>query len=411
MKIAVIGAGTLGVTTALELISHGHSVAVYEKNAGVAQETSFATAGFLGPGLCQSWVGPGMVSYHLKRYFYTHSGIKHHGLKYPVSWLLKWSKACATPHFEMKQAAMHRLAQYSQEVLKNLTEQHGLSYEMSQGSLVLLKSEIELSAYQAHLNLLKLADIPFKQMDAKETLQIEPALSTNEKLWGSLYFPNDVVANCRQFTLLAKQIAEDAGVNFRLGKQVQPLDSNEPLTIQALDSPDEKFDQVIVCAGIGTKEILKYLPIPLPTLAVHGYTVSAAVREPIDAPLSGILDASSMVSISRMGQRIRVSGIHEYGLNPKKPIDSVGLLFKVLNDWFPGAAKTTEIVQAWKGTRDVLADGLPLIGSSGVPGVWLNTGHGNHGWAFACGTARLLADMVTGRECEIDLKGLGVERY
>ena len=411
MKIAVIGAGTLGVTTSLELISHGHEVKVFEKNAGVAQEASFATAGFIGPGLTHSWVGPGMVSHILKRYFSMQGGIKRHGMGIPAGWLLKWSKACASPHFEMKQAAMHRLAQYNQEVLKSITEQHGLGFEMSAGSLILLKSESELATYQTHLKLLQQTDIPFKQLDAMDTLAVEPALSSSERLWGSIYFPNDAVANCRQFTLLAKQIAESQGVEFLTGKEVLPLSATNPLNIQVHGMPEEKFDHVIVCSGIGTKHILKHQSIPLPLLAIHGYTVSAAVREPIDAPLSGVLDAGSMVSVSRMGQRIRVSGIYEHGQNPKKPIDAVSLLYKVLNDWFPGAAKTTEIVQAWKGTRDVLPDGLPLIGSSGIPGLWLNAGHGNHGWSFACGTARLIADMISGRECEIDLQGLGIERY
>ena len=87
------------------------------------------------------------------------------------------------------------------------------------------------------------------------------------------------------------------------------------------------------------------------------------------------------------------------------------MLYKVLNDWFPGAAKTHESFQVWRGTRDVLTDGVPILGHSGIKGVWLNTGHGNHGWANSCGSARAIADMVSGRGCEVDLKGLGIERF
>lgn len=411
MKIAVIGAGTLGVTTSLELCTHGHDVTVFERGSGVAQETSFAPAGFVGPGISNAWVGPGMVSHALGKYFTGKGGIKHHGLRVPVSWLLKWAKACSSPNHEIKQAAMHRLAQYSQDVLKSISEKHGLTYEMSNGSLVLLKTEAELSLYQTHLKLLKMAGIPFKQLDPQATRLLEPALSTTSKLWGSIYFPHDAVANCRQWTLLVKQIAEHKGVVFLTGKEVLPLSSADPLTVQTAGMPDQRFDHVVVCAGIGTKNILKNHSRALPLLAVHGYSVSAAVREPIDAPLSGIMDASAGVSISRMGQRVRVSGMHEYGQNPKKTSEALSLLYKTLNDWFPGAARTTEIVQAWRGTRDVLPDGLPLIGSSGVPGLWLNTGHGNHGWSFSCGSARLISDMVAGRDCDIDPQGLGIERY
>jgi D-amino-acid dehydrogenase len=157
--------------------------------------------------------------------------------------------------------------------------------------------------------------------------------------------------------------------------------------------------------------LLKYLPVNLPSLAVHGYSLSAAVREHIDAPVYGIVDAKHHIAIARTGQRIRVSGITEIGNNKKPPSECVQLLYKTLNDWFPGAAKTNEAVQVWRGTRDMLTDGLPILGHSGVPGIWLNTGHGNHGWASSCGSARAIADMVSGRGCEIDLKGLGIERF
>jgi D-amino-acid dehydrogenase len=146
-------------------------------------------------------------------------------------------------------------------------------------------------------------------------------------------------------------------------------------------------------------------------MAVHGYSISAAVREPLDAPRSGVMDERYKVSITRLGQRVRVSGSAEIGGDPKKPREqSIQTLFKVLDDWFPGAARTQENVQIWKGSRPMLPDGPPLVGFSGVKGVWLNLGHGSSGWALSCGSAKAIADMVSQHKAEINMKGFDYQR-
>jgi len=134
----------------------------------------------------------------------------------------------------------------------------------------------------------------------------------------------------------------------------------------------------------------------------------------LHAPRSGIMDERYKVAISRMGNRVRVSGSAEIGGSPqKKRAASIQTLYKVLHDWFPGAAQlanTGAAVQEWKGARPMLPDGPPLIGATGVPGVWINLGHGSSGWALSCGSARVVADLMSGREPEVDIEGLGVER-
>jgi D-amino-acid dehydrogenase len=123
------------------------------------------------------------------------------------------------------------------------------------------------------------------------------------------------------------------------------------------------------------------------------------------------MDERYKVAISRLGLRVRVAGSAELGgsLDSFHP-DALGTLYKVLQDWFPGAVTLQAGVQQWKGARPMLPDGPPIIGPSGVPGVWLNLGHGSSGWALSCGSARVLADMMGGRDPGIDLEGLGIER-
>jgi D-amino-acid dehydrogenase len=122
------------------------------------------------------------------------------------------------------------------------------------------------------------------------------------------------------------------------------------------------------------------------------------------------MDERYKVAISRLGQRVRVAGSAELGGSIDRiNTSAVATLYHVLNDWFPGAAQLRG-VQPWKGARPMLPDGPPVLGPCSAPGVWLNLGHGSSGWALACGSARVLADQLTGRTPEIDVAGLRVER-
>ena len=122
------------------------------------------------------------------------------------------------------------------------------------------------------------------------------------------------------------------------------------------------------------------------------------------------MDERYKVAISRLGARVRVAGSAEVGGTlARHHAGAVQTLHKVLHDWFPGAARTAQ-AQVWKGARPMLPDGPPVLGASGIEGVWLNLGHGSSGWALACGSARLLADAVAGRAPAIDTEGLGLDR-
>jgi len=126
------------------------------------------------------------------------------------------------------------------------------------------------------------------------------------------------------------------------------------------------------------------------------------------------MDERYKVAISRLGNRVRVAGSAEIGGTLKgKRAASIQTLYKVLHDWFPGAAQhsnTGASVQEWKGARPMLPDGPPIIGESGIPGLWLNLGHGSSGWALSCGSARALADQMAGRKPDIPMEGLDISR-
>jgi D-amino-acid dehydrogenase len=172
-----------------------------------------------------------------------------------------------------------------------------------------------------------------------------------------------------------------------------------------------EFDAVVMCAGLASARLLAPLGLKIPMTAVYGYSLSASIREPLNAPRSAVIDERYKVAISRLGSRVRVAGSAEIGGRlDKKRAGSIQTLYKVLHDWFPGAASKVNGVQEWKGARPMLPDGPPIVGASGIQGLWLNLGHGSSGWALSCGSARALADLVRGHQPDLNFEGFDVGR-
>lgn len=414
MKIAIVGAGIIGVTTAWELASDGHEVVVFERRGAAAEESSFANAGVVAPGYVTPWAGPGMRGKVLRSLLSTHGAIK---LRWPLSrrdlsWMTHWQRACKLETYLSNRARMQRLAFYSRTRLHEITEARELSYERADGYLVLLRSKREKKLVQAGLEVLRTAGSNFREVDADEARKIEPALSADTPLTGAIYLPEDEVANCRQFALLLKWEAEALGAQFHFNCDLAPLKRAAPTELSlASGSEGHRFDAVVVCAGVASADLLRPLGLRIPLAPVYGHSISANIREPLNAPRSAVMDERYKVAISRLGLRVRVAGSAELGgsLDAMHPT-ALQTLYKVLHDWFPGAVTLQAGVQQWKGARPMLPDGPPIIGPSGIPGVWLNLGHGSSGWALSCGSARVLADMMGGRDAGVDLEGLGIER-
>lgn len=222
-----------------------------------------------------------------------------------------------------------------------------------------------------------------------------PALHTGTPLAGAIHFPQDAVGNCRQFAIIVRDAAERLGARFAFNTLVAGIQHSQNAIVTIADGEKYSFEAVIVCAGSAAAELLSPLGVPLAMRPIWGYSISAAIPETVWAPRSAVVDRRHQVCISRMGQRVRVAGGAEVGGRADSINDNaVELLYKVLADWFPAAARLSSGVQTWKGARPTLASGLPMIGPSGVPRIWVNIGHGGQGWSLACGAARWLADQV-----------------
>ena len=443
MRIAVVGAGIIGVSCAYELAADGHEVTVLERRGSAAAETSFANAGIVAPGYVTPWAAPGMPLKVLAHLFSAHAPVRVNprleGAALP--WLWRWWRACRTRPYLANRTRMQRLAMFSRDRLHALTRELGLEYERRQGYLVLLRRPRDLAAAQAGLGLLKDLGVAFEQLDAAGCRTVEPGLNPATPLHAGIHLPRDEVANCRQFALLLRTQAERLGARFRFHTTVhairpgshpvlvhQHLPPDEPSLAGRADpshlDPDtiplagaaieETFDAVVVCAALGAPALLRPHGLKLPLLAVHGYSVTAPLRLleefPEFGPRAALMDERYKVAISRLGNRVRVAGSAELGgsLTAQNP-NALATLYKVLADWFPGAARLDQ-AQAWKGARPMLPDGPPVLGASGIDGVWLDLGHGSSGWALASGSARVVADAIAGRAPPIDTEGLTVAR-
>jgi len=401
------------VTTAYELARQKHEVSIFESNGSAAEMCSFANAGVVSPGYTAPWAKPGMGLHVLGHLWQRHTPVRigHLGWQ-ELRWLWQWQQTCDSTTFARHRGHMLRLANYSQQRLNETTSRLNLDYERAQGFLVLLRGEREEKLAQASLKVIRDAGVSVKTLSPDQARLIEPALNPETPFLQALHFVDDEVSNSRQFTLMLKQEAEAIGVKLHLNARIEPLLRSQPTTIRlAQEDAGRSFDAVVMCAGMASASLLAPLGLAIPLAAVHGYAVSAAVREHIDAPRSGVMDERYKVAISRLGHRVRVAGGAVIGGNGSHhQAASIKTLYKVLDDWFPGAARTQDSVQIWKGTRAMLPDGPPIVGASGVPNVWLNLGHGSSGWALACGSARVVADSISGRKPDIDLTGLGIER-
>ncbi len=410
MKIAVIGAGVIGVTTAYELAADGHQVSLFERRGAAAEEGSFANAGVLAPGYVTPWAAPGVPRKVLAQLFGRHAAMRLGGLPGgdELRFLWRFWRACRLDSYLAHRAHLQKLAFYSRERLHGITEALKLEYDRSEGYLVLQRSAGEVKLMAPGLQLLRDAGVPFKELGPEDARKLEPALNPDTAFAGAVHLPQDEVANCRQFVLMLKNEAQRMGVALRFGSevvQVSPEGAGVRLQLAGEAQP-QAFDAAVLCTGAASPALLKRLGLRLSLLPVYGYSVSAHVREPLNAPRSAVMDERYKVAISRLGNRVRVAGGAELGGHPgKHRAAAVQTLYKVLHDWFPGAALLSSGVQEWKGARPMLPAGPPVIGASGVPGVWLNLGHGSSGWALACGSARASADLVAGRPPALDMAG------
>jgi len=399
MNIAIVGAGVCGVTTAHELLNDGHAVTVYEKRGTPAEEASFAPAGLVSTAWALAWAGPELRLH--APWAAPGPGVRWRaGLDSSAwRWWRGWRREERRRGNDILQA-LRELIDLGLERQIDLTRELDLDHDRSDDMLVLLNDAREAAGAQAAIDRLRGLGLELRSVSADEARAMETALAPSAPLHSAVHLRGPAVANCREWTMLMRHRVARLGGALRLRTGVSALrPDGGGWRLSASDGSNERFDAVVMCAGVGAEDLFADLGLPAPWTVLWSHSLSAGMREPMDAPVSAVLDLKSRVAITRLGQRVRASGGTDLGGSAAGTDPaSVRRLGQVLSHWFPAAARFSgpqASVQSWRGALVMSNDGLPAIGPSRLPGLWLNLAHGATGWAMACGAARRLADAIT----------------
>jgi D-amino-acid dehydrogenase len=329
-----------------------------------------------------------------------------------LNFLLRWIGHQEHAKFAKKLQSAHQLIALSQNRLHQLDATETIEYEQSMGLLALFQTEKHFKKMSEKLATLKTIGVALNIVSQDDIPAVEPALNSNSTFFNAVHFPNDQVANCRQLALILKNRAQTLGVVFKFGSHVSAIQTAGSLAISvANDRKLHAFDQIVVATGSLGAALANTLKITLPVSPIGSYSLSARINEPLDAPSSAVLDISSGTTITRLGDRVRVSCGAKLGWRAKHDFATTQRMYHALQRLFPGAVNYSTGTQLWKSSYCLSMDGLPLIGPSSVPGIWFNIGHGANGWGMALGSAQLLANLVSKQPTTFDPKHFDPNRF
>jgi D-amino-acid dehydrogenase len=416
MKVIVLGSGVVGVASAWYLAEAGHEVVVLDRQPGPALETSFANAGEISPGYASPWAAPGIPLKALKWLFMRHSPLFIRPTPSPsmLRFAIAMLRNCTAAAYAVNKSRMVPLAEYSRDMLRVLRAETGMTYdERSQGTLQLFRTEKLLDGATKDVAVLRDLGVPHELLDVEGCVQAEPALArVREKFVGGLRLPDDETGDCFKFTSCLRDLVAARGVEFRYGVTIHGLIAEgDRLAGVATDHGPVSGDAYVLALGSHSPLLLKPLGINLPVYPVKGYSLTVPIADPAGAPESTVMDEKHKVAITRLGDRMRVGGMAELDgysatLNPRRR----ATLEHVVSDLYP-AGGDARAGSFWSGLRPMTPDGPPVIGRTRFRNLWLNTGHGTLGWTMACGSGRVLADLVSSRAPAIDARPLGLDRY
>ncbi len=416
MKVLVLGGGVIGTTTAYYLARAGHEVQVLERQAGPALETSFANAGEISPGYASPWAGPGVPLKAIKWMLMAHSPLVIWPMLDPAMW--RWGLAmlanCTERAYALNKSRMVPLAEYSRDCFKALRAETGITYDdRAQGTLQLFRTQKQLDGTGKDIAVLQQYGVPYELLDRAGFVRAEPALAlTQEKFVGALRLPGDETGDCLIFTQRLAEMARELGVRFHFGARIEALTAEGGrITGVRTTAGTLSADRYVAALGSHTPLLLKPLGLRLPVYPVKGYSITVPITDAAAAPESTVMDETHKVAVTRLGSRIRVGGTAELaGYDLRLREARRGTLEHVVRDLFPTGGDVSK-ASFWCGLRPMTPDGTPIVGTTSVPNLLLATGHGTLGWTMAAGTGRVLADLISGHQPDIDISGLNLARY
>lgn len=411
MKVLVLGAGVIGTATAYYLHKAGHEVVVVDRQPDAGMETSFGNAGGVCPGFAGPWAAPGMPLKVLSWLFARHAplSVRPRLDLQQWRWFAGFVANCTADRFARNKTRMQRIAHYSQDCLVALREETGIVYDHgASGVLQIFRTGEEVDAAHRSAQVLQSFGVVHRLVGPREALEIEPALDHRTiPLAGGLHLPNDETGDCHLFTTRLAAILKSKGVVFQFETQVQGLMTDGGAVTGVATSRGTLIaDHYVVALANDAPSLLRPLGIHIPVYPVKGYAITIENAQADRSPRSSVMDEHSKVMVTRLGDRVRAAGIAEVsGYDRAVDERKAAAVLDVTRALFPQAGDYGR-VSYWAGLRPMTPDGPPYLGVTPLHNLLLNVGQGSNGWTQACGCGRVVADLVSAREPDIDLDGL-----
>lgn len=416
MKVLVMGAGVIGVTTSYYLAKAGLDVTVIDRQPGPGLETSFANAGEVSPGYASPWAGPG-VPFKAVRWMLDRYGplvVRPQIDPAMWRWIFQMMRNCTAARYAVNKARMVGIAEYSRDCLRALREDIDIAYdERSRGTLQLFRKRSQLENIGGDVEVLRQYGVPYEVLDRDGCVHAEPGLAkVRNSFVGGLRLPEDETGDCYMFTERLEKVAAGLGVRFVYDTTIRMIDVvGGHVARITTDKGEFAADKYVMALGSFSPLLLRPLGIDIPVYPVKGYSITVPIVDEASSPQSTVMDETYKVAITRLGDRIRVGGTAEVGGYRRKLLPQRRVpLDRSLTDLFPKGGDLSRAT-FWSGLRPMTPDGPPIVGPARFDNLYLNTGHGTLGWTMACGAARIVADQLAGIKPQIPADELSLRRY
>jgi len=415
MKIIILGSGLLGVTAAYELGKRGFSVTVLERGAESATETSHANGGQLSYSHAEPWASPNVLPKIPKWMFRDDAPLvlRPRADLQMIKWGLKFLRNCTTSRAEINTVNMLRLGLYSRERLNAIKNETNFNFSHSdKGILHIYGADADLEAGKRQAEFQAKFGGEEKILSRDEIFAIEPTLAhTSRAIVGGIHAHHDESGDAQVFCKKLAEIAtQKYGVKFEYGINITGIkkEGNKIVAVQT-DKGDFVADKYIMSMGSYSSVHLRKMGINVPIYPMKGYSITITANE--FCPNVSITDGTYKIVYSRLGDRLRVAGTAEFaGYNDKIREQRIAPIVRAASALIPKADWSQEIGK-WACLRPSTPDGPPIIGSTPISNLFLNTGHGTLGWTQAAGSATIIADIIEAKPPAILLHGLTLERY
>lgn len=423
MRIAVLGGGVVGVTSAWYLRAAGHSVTLLERQPEVALETSFANGAQVSAGHAEPWAQPGLWRKLLRWLPREDAPILFRLRLDPDQWRwgLRFLLECRRSRFQYNLRQILALGTYSRARLRELRARTAIHYdELALGILNLYEDPADYARAVEVCAIVSELGYQRRPIGIDEALAHEPALAHRRaRLVGATWTPPDESGDAFRFSQALAARCAEAGVELAFGTTVQGiavaagrvrgLRLTRPASTAdgGASREDRDFDAVVVALGSYSAQLLRPLGLHLDVYPAKGYSATLTLTDPARGPCASVTDETSKMVLTRLGGRLRIAGTAEFaGYGLQLNAARCAALVRRGEALFPGAADYGQ-AEFWTGLRPATPSNRPLVGASAIPGLWLNTGHGTLGWTEACGSAHALAELMSGRRPDVDFDFLG----